>query len=118
MSGVGDSLSESDLLGQMSYVPSRSITGILLISLFSLMLLAGTDTTSTTMSRALEMLALHRDVQDKLRSELVEATGAAGSLADMDNDSFAELGFLNAVVRETLRLYVYAVLVVGRSHAY
>ncbi|KAM5536151.1 hypothetical protein V8D89_010250 [Ganoderma adspersum] len=84
-----DSLSESDLLGQMS-----------------LMLLAGTDTTSTTMSRVLEMLALHRDVQDMLRRELVEATTGAGrSLADMDGDSFAELRFLNAVVRETLRLH-------------
>ncbi|PIL23630.1 cytochrome P450 [Ganoderma sinense ZZ0214-1] len=83
-----DTLSDSDLLGQMS-----------------LMLLAGTDTTSTTISRVLEMLATHRDVQNELRRELEQATTGAGrSLADMDNDSFAELRFLNAVVKETLRL--------------
>ncbi len=75
------------------------------------MLLAATDTTSTTMSRILEMLALHRDIQDKLRRELVQATTGAGRLlSDMDNDSFAELQFVNAVVRETLRMCAYAVL--------
>ena len=110
-SDVG-SLSDADILGQMSYVFGIGMPGTLLIRSSSLMLLAGTDTTSTTISRALEMLSLHRDVQDKLRRELEETTTNTGqSLSEMDSDSFAELQFLNAVVRETLRMCVYSLSV-------
>ncbi|KAI1784852.1 cytochrome P450 [Ganoderma leucocontextum] len=79
MSGNIDCLSESDLLGQMSYVLNNDSAGTLLICLSSLML-------------------LHREL-------VVDATTCAGrSLSEMDNDSFAGLKFLNAVVRETLRI--------------
>ncbi|KAI0720838.1 cytochrome P450 [Cerioporus squamosus] len=84
-----DSLSEPELLGQMS-----------------LLLLAATDTTSSSISRAIQLLSLHRDAQSKLRCELVDATKGAGrTLLDLDFDTLASLPYLDAVVRETLRLY-------------
>jgi cytochrome P450 len=61
------------------------------------MLLAGHETTSLTLTYALYLLAGHPEVRARLRSELAEATSTAGITA--------EPPYLNAVVRETLRLY-------------
>ncbi|TFK91220.1 cytochrome P450 [Polyporus arcularius HHB13444] len=84
-----DSLSEPELLGQMS-----------------LLLLAATDTTSSSISRATQLLSLHPDAQDKLRRELIGATTGAGrTLLDLDFDTLAGLPYLDAIVKETLRLY-------------
>ncbi len=63
------------------------------------------DTTANAMSRILHLLAQHPNVQEKLRREVVEAR-ACGVL---DYDKLHALPYLDAVCRETLRLYVYAV---------
>ncbi|GJE97234.1 cytochrome P450 [Phanerochaete sordida] len=65
---------------------------------------AGTDTTSNALARILHLLCLHPHVQDKLRAELLEARAQAGS-EDLDYDVLVSLPYLDAVCRETLRLY-------------
>lgn len=62
------------------------------------------DTTSSALSRALMMLSLKPDMQEKLRQELTNARREAGG--DMDYDTLQELPMLEAVCRETLRVYV------------
>ncbi len=72
-----------------------------------LLLLAATDTTSSSISRATQLLSLHPDAQDKLRRELIGATTGAGrTLLDLDFDTLAGLPYLDAIVKETLRLFV------------
>ena len=60
------------------------------------------DTTSSALSRILQVLTEDQSAQDKLRAELSEAT-ANGNL---NFDDINALPYLEAVVRETLRLYV------------
>ena len=58
------------------------------------------DTTSSAISRILHLLAQRRDVQDKLRQEVLEARAHG----ELDYDSLHALPYLDAVCRETLRL--------------
>ena len=70
------------------------------------MLLAATDTTSTAITRAIEALAHRPEVQSKLREELLDATARTGrTLAEFDYDAYTSLPYLEAVVRETIRMY-------------
>jgi cytochrome P450 len=80
-----DRLPEEELLGQMNTL-----------------IFAAHDTTSSALSRILQVLALHPDEQAKLRAEVTEARAEAG---DLPYDSLEALPFLDAVVRETLRVY-------------
>jgi cytochrome P450 len=57
---------------------------------------AGSDTTASALSRTIQMLTEDTDVQDALRKELLDA----GQDADVST-----LPLLDAVCRETLRLY-------------
>ncbi|KAJ3548741.1 hypothetical protein NM688_g5258 [Phlebia brevispora] len=79
-----DKLSEEELIAQMSTL-----------------VFAATDTTSNALSRTLDLLAKHPDVQEKLRTELLEA----GQGQDISYDQLVDLPYLDAVCRETLRLY-------------
>ena len=78
-------LSEEELLGQM---------GVLTF--------AAMDTTSNALSMILCLLSQHQDVQQKLREEIMEASNGE----DLDYDDLVSLPYLDAVCRETLRLYV------------
>ena len=69
------------------------------------------DTTSNATSRLLHILALHPHVQEKLRNEIVEAQ--AGQ--EVSYDKLVDLPYLDAVCRETLRLYVFSSLRVRRA---
>lgn len=62
---------------------------------------AGTDTTSNALSRILYLLGLYPDAQTKLRQELIDA----GAPDNLDYDLLDRLPYLEAVCRETLRLY-------------
>ncbi|KAG6915250.1 hypothetical protein DXG01_012524 [Tephrocybe rancida] len=85
-----DRLPDSEVLGQgMSTL--RTIT------------FAAVDTTSNALSRTLHLLAMHPEIQDRLREELTEARKA--NIGDMSYDDLVSLPFLDAVCRETLRLY-------------
>ncbi len=65
------------------------------------------DTTSNVLCRILHTLAQHPDAQDQLRAEFIDAQGSF----DVDNcvnihyDELVKLPYLDAVCRETLRLY-------------
>ncbi|PIL23231.1 cytochrome P450 [Ganoderma sinense ZZ0214-1] len=80
----GDRLPEGELIGQMSTF-----------------IFAGMDTTSNALSITLSMLCEHQDVQEKLRSEILEASKGG----DLEYDVLVSLPYLDAVCRETLRLY-------------
>ncbi|XP_001361452.2 probable cytochrome P450 6a13 [Drosophila pseudoobscura] len=65
--------------------------------------LAGFDTSSTTMSFCLYELALNPDVQDRLRSEILEVL--AKNNHQQTYESIQEMPYLDQVVAETLRKY-------------
>lgn len=66
---------------------------------------AGTDTTSNALARILHVLCVYPEAQDRLRKEIVEARSASGG-DDLSYDDLVELPYLDAVCRETLRLWV------------
>lgn len=66
---------------------------------------AGTDTTSNALAKILDILADKQDIQDKLRAEIVEARNGQ----DIGYDQLVELPYLDAVCRETLRLYAFSI---------
>ncbi|KAI0347505.1 cytochrome P450 [Trametopsis cervina] len=63
---------------------------------------AATDTTSNALSRTFQLLADRPDIQDKVRAELLEASPDG---ADIPYDTLVDLPWLDAICRETLRLY-------------
>ncbi|KAF9043341.1 cytochrome P450 [Panaeolus papilionaceus] len=67
-------------------------------------LFAGTETTSNGTACTLWLLSKHKDVQAKLRSEIREAIDNAGS-GEIPHDELVALPYLDAICRETLRLY-------------
>lgn len=73
-----------------------------MIAQMSLLVFAATDTTSNTLARILQSLAEHSDVQSKLREELLHAGADTG---DLSYDDLMKLPLLDAICRETLRLY-------------
>ncbi|KAI0742144.1 cytochrome P450 [Irpex lacteus] len=74
-----------------------------LIAQMGTMLFAATDTTSTLVSRALHALSLRTELQDKLRTEIQEAQAQHGQ--DLPCEVLLQLPLLEAVVRESLRLF-------------
>ena len=82
-------------------------------------ILAGVDTTSNSLSRILHLLAQNPSVQEKLRAEIVEAQGGAGSDAStaIPYEDLNKLPYLDAVCRETLRIYA-PVALAGRLYVY
>ncbi|PPQ74552.1 hypothetical protein CVT24_004346 [Panaeolus cyanescens] len=64
---------------------------------------AGTETTSNATACILWLLAQNQDVQTKLRIELREAMEKADG--DIPHDELVGLPYLDAICRETLRLY-------------
>ena len=61
------------------------------------------DNISSTIARFLYLLSTHQDVQSKLRQEIVEARNIYGNL---EYDRLLALPYLDAICRETLRLWV------------
>jgi cytochrome P450 len=60
------------------------------------------DTTSNALSRTLHLLSKHAEVQEKLRSEILDALKDHGG--DLDYDTLSSLPYLDAVCRESLRV--------------
>ncbi|KAI0823858.1 cytochrome P450 [Trametes gibbosa] len=76
------------------------------IAQVSTLVLGAMDTTSNALARILHQLALHPEVQERLREELVQARDdGTGTLRDLDYEEVMELPYLDAVCRETLRVY-------------
>lgn len=61
------------------------------------------DTSSSALARTLHLLAEHPGAQDELRKELRDARSSGEDIA---YDKLMSLPYLDAVVRETLRLCV------------
>ncbi|KAF9230507.1 cytochrome P450 [Melanogaster broomeanus] len=73
-----------------------------LIAQMTTLVFAATDTTSGALSRTLLILAQHPEAQDRLREEVKQAKADKGNLS---YDDLVNLPYLDAVCRETLRLY-------------
>ncbi|KAJ3969864.1 cytochrome P450 [Lentinula raphanica] len=82
-----DQLGEEEVIGQMTTL-----------------LFAATDTTSSALSRLLFLLAKHPEVQEKLRREVIEARRNNNG-EDLSYNEINSLPYLDAVCRESLRLY-------------
>jgi cytochrome P450 len=65
---------------------------------------AAMDTTSSGMSRILHLLSLHPKVQEKLRQEIIAARKQCQG-EKLSYDELVSLPYLDAICRETLRLY-------------
>ncbi|TBU29234.1 cytochrome P450 [Dichomitus squalens] len=74
-----------------------------LLAQLNTFIFAGVDTTSNAVSRILHLLCQHQDVQDNLRAELRAAIEHYG--AEIPYDELTALPYLDAVCRETLRLF-------------
>ena len=72
------------------------------------MILAGMDTTANSLARILEILADKPDCQEKLRAEIMGAVETDGEDGFVNFDKLMALPYLEAICRETLRLYVVA----------
>ncbi|KAG9090804.1 cytochrome P450-dit2 [Ceratobasidium sp. UAMH 11750] len=64
---------------------------------------AGHETTSGAVTRVLDMLSTHPEMQDRLRAELTEFMSKTGT-EEIDRDKIDTLPYLDAICRETLRL--------------
>ncbi|KAH7323307.1 cytochrome P450 [Rhizoctonia solani] len=84
--------------GSESYIDRESMMGHMNVFIF-----AGHETTSTAVSRVLEVLAQRPDVQVRLREELRQYFEANPN--ETHHDALLELPYLDGVVREVLRLY-------------
>ncbi|KAJ1308099.1 hypothetical protein OPQ81_002162 [Rhizoctonia solani] len=100
----------SMLLKQNEVVPpEEQMTEEEILSQVNGLIFAGHDTTSGGLARTLHLLAQHPDVQDKLRTEVREAHSLYGK--DLDYDQLNSLKYLDAVCRESLRLWSPAQLI-------
>lgn len=73
---------------------------LILIFMARSLVFAGMDTTSSALSRILQLLATYPHVQDKLRDEIKEAQ----MNGQLSYDQLVTLPYLDAVCRETLRV--------------
>ncbi|KAH7907756.1 cytochrome P450 [Hygrophoropsis aurantiaca] len=94
-----DRLPDKELLGQMTTL-----------------VFAAMDTTSGALARTFLTLAQHPEAQERLREEVTQARAEKGVL---DYDDLVNLPYLDAVCRETLRVYppVTAVIRTARKDA-
>lgn len=74
-----------------------------LVSCVSTFMFAGHDTTSSALSRTLHCLVLRPDIQQRLREE-IDTSGVLKG--EVTYDDLMSLPFLDAIVRESLRLSV------------
>ncbi|KAI0059662.1 cytochrome P450 [Artomyces pyxidatus] len=96
-------LSEEEIIGQIGCVRVLSCAAHTDRSSRTF-LFAGSETTSVALSRILLLLAENPNVQAKLRDELKEAFTSLPD-GEMTYEVLSELPYLDAVCRETLRVY-------------
>ncbi|CAE6536761.1 unnamed protein product, partial [Rhizoctonia solani] len=100
----------SMLLKQNEVVsPEEQMNEEEIIAHVNALVFAGNDTTSAALAQTFYLLAKHLDVQDRIREEVQEAHRLYGR--DLDYDQLNSLTFLDAVCRESLRLWAPAQMV-------
>jgi cytochrome P450 family 4 len=67
------------------------------------MIATGSDTTAITLSFATIMLAMHQDIQEKLYKEMCDIFGNTDR--DPTLDDLTRMDYLERVIKETLRLF-------------
>ncbi|KAH9852330.1 cytochrome P450 [Lenzites betulinus] len=97
----GQDLMSIMLRANMSARENERLSEEELIAQISTITLAAVDTTSSALGMVLYLIAQHQDVQDKMRAEIL----AAGDGKAIDYDVLVSLPYIDAVCRETLRLY-------------
>ncbi|KAM5545452.1 hypothetical protein V8D89_000490 [Ganoderma adspersum] len=110
--GEGKDIMSICLKANMAAEEKEKMTDEEILAQTSTFILAGMDTTSNALSRILHLLSLNPSVQERLRAEIVEAQGEAGSNIDshIPYDDLVKLPYLDAVCRETLRMHAPVVL--------
>lgn len=99
-----DRLPDEEVIGQVKYVkPSLCGSPLTQKTFLSTLTFAATDSTSSALSRILHVLCEHQDIQSKLRHEIWEAQKQHGER--LLYDVISQLPLLDAVCKETLRLY-------------
>ncbi|KAF6762408.1 cytochrome P450 [Ephemerocybe angulata] len=73
------------------------------VAQISTIMFAAMDTTSSALSRILHLLAEHPEVQDRLHAEIRGNVKRSGG--EPDYDQLSALPYLDAVIRETLRVH-------------
>ena len=98
-----DKIPDSELVAQVSYVSFFNGDLVALIATRShrTITFAAMDTTSNAMARILSLLSQHPDVQEKIRAELRDAFR---DQEELDYDNLSSLPYLDAVIKETLRV--------------
>lgn len=101
-----DRMSEEELLGQMKCVClcQPQMRSPWLSVIWSSLIFAAFETTSGALSHIIHKLAENQDVQERLRQELVAARDDRDLIP---YDELVALPYLEAVCRETLRLWVH-----------
>ena len=96
-------LPDDQIIGQMSCVTVFILALLILQSHMtcSILLFAATDTTSHMMAQVLQLLAEHPEWQEKVRKEILTARNGQ----DITYDQLHEMPLLDAICKETLRLY-------------
>jgi cytochrome P450 len=79
-----------------------------------LIFLAGHDTTSSSLTAALYLLAKHADVQDKLISDIDQSLGTDQN-TPVSLESLQSVEYLEFVIKEVLRMYPPVVQIPGRK---
>ncbi|KAK7696401.1 hypothetical protein QCA50_001055 [Cerrena zonata] len=100
--GQGKDIMSVLLKAQMTASAEDKMPDNELLGHINTLIFAAMETTSGALARILNKLAEHQDVQDKLREEVI---AARGDREEIPYDELVSLPFMEAVCRETLRLY-------------
>ncbi|KAH6909131.1 cytochrome P450 [Coprinopsis sp. MPI-PUGE-AT-0042] len=100
--GSGKDILTSLMRANMSSSAEDRLTDQEILAQISTLVFAGMDTTSSSMARLLWVLSNHQAAQGRLRDEIRQAKESYGTL---NYDEVMGLPYLDAVCRETLRMY-------------
>ncbi|CAE6409217.1 unnamed protein product [Rhizoctonia solani] len=84
-----------DILTQLMKANDQGLDREAMVGHMNILIFAGHETTSSAIARVLDILSNNPEIQDKLRNEVLECK----------EEDVLELPYLEAVIKETLRLY-------------
>ncbi|KAJ3847743.1 cytochrome P450 [Lentinula lateritia] len=96
--------SEEDRLEDVEVIAQVPDIHLIYLLHYLTLIFAAMDTTSSAMARILHLLSQYPEAQEKLRQEIIEAKHLKDG-HDFSYEDLSTLPYLDAVCRETLRLY-------------